>query len=155
MATTTGKTISRRRAQSVWTGDVREGSGLVTFQSSGVIPEQRVSLASRAQEKPEKQTDPEELIAAAHASCYSMALSNVLTQQDTPPEQLTVQAVVSLDDIGGGFAISSSKLKVTGRVPGLDQAGFEQATKTADENCPVSNALRNNLQIEIDATLES
>ena len=105
MATTTGKTISRRRAQSVWTGDVREGSGLVTFQSSGVIPEQRVSLASRAQEKPEKQTDPEELIAAAHASCYSMALSNVLTQQGNPPEQLTVQAVVSLDDIGGGFAI--------------------------------------------------
>ena len=155
MSTTTGKTIARRRAQSVWTGDVQEGSAQLTFQTSGAIPEQRVSLHARASESGEKQTDPEELIAAAHASCYSMALSNVLTQQGTPPEQLTVQAVVSLDDIGGGFAISSSKLKVTGRVPGLDQAAFEQAAKTADEHCPVSNALRGGLDIQVEATLES
>ena len=155
MASTTGTTISRRRAQSVWTGDVQSGSANVSFQSSGVVPDQAMSLASRAQEKPEKQTDPEELIAAAHASCYSMALSNVLTGQETPPEQLTVQAVVSLDKIEDGFAISSSKLKVTGRVPGLDQAAFEQAAKTADEHCPVSNALRGGLDIQVEATLES
>jgi osmotically inducible protein OsmC len=155
MATSTGTTISRRRAETVWTGSVTEGSGRTSFQSSGVIPEQPVSLASRAQEKPDKQTDPEELIAAAHSTCYAMALSNVLTQQDTPPEELDVKATVSLDKIEAGFAISSSRLTVTGRVPGLDQAGFEEAVRNADEHCPVSNALRGNLEIEIEATLQS
>jgi osmotically inducible protein OsmC len=155
MATDTGTTISRRRAETVWTGSVTEGGGTTSFQSSGVIPEQQVSLASRAAEKPEKQTDPEELIAAAHSTCYAMAFSNVLTQDGTPPEELDVKATVSLDKIEAGFAISSSKLVVTGKVPGLTQEQFADAAKRADEHCPVSNALRGNLQISVEATLQS
>jgi osmotically inducible protein OsmC len=156
MATTeTGKTISRRRARSVWTGDVQEGSAQVAFQTSGAIPEQRVSLAGRTSESGDKQTDPEELLAASHAACYSMALSAALTQAGTPPEQLTVQAVVELNQAGEGFAVGSSKLKVTGRVPGLDQAGFEQMAKQADEGCPISNVIRGSADVEVEATLES
>lgn len=153
MATDTSSTISRRRARTVWTGDVHEGGGTVAFRSSGAIPDQPVSLASRAQEKPDRQTDPEELIAAAHSCCYAMALSNVLTQDGTPPEQLEVDGTVSLDKTDTGFAVSGSRLKVSGRVPGLDQAAFEDAAARADAACPVSNALRGNLEITVEATL--
>ncbi len=155
MATNTGTTISRRRAETVWTGSALEGSGTTSFRSSGVIADQPVSLTSRTQEKPERQTDPEELIAAAHATCYAMAFSNVLTSDGTPPEQLDVKATVSLDKVEDGFAISSSTLVVTGRVPGLSQEQFEDAAHRADQGCPVSNALRGNLEISVEATLES
>ena len=155
MAQDTQQKVFRRRAQSVWTGDVQEGSAQVAFQTSGAIPDQTVSVAGRFSESGERQTDPEELLAASHASCYSMALSGVLTRQGTPPEQLTVQSTVTIQFEGEAPRVASSKLKVTGRVPGLDQAAFEQATKEADQGCPISNALRGSLDIEVDATLES
>ncbi len=154
MATDTQQQVFRRRARSVWSGDAQEGSAQVSFQTSGAIPDQTVTVGGRFSESGEKQTDPEELLAASHAACYSMALSVVLSRGGTPPEQLTVQSTVQIQSEGEGFRIASSKLKVTGRVPGMDQAAFEEATRQADEGCPVSNAIRGGVDVEIDATLE-
>jgi osmotically inducible protein OsmC len=155
MAADTQQQVFRRRARSVWTGDAQEGGAQVSFQTSGAIPDQTVTLGGRFSETGEKQTDPEELLAASHAACYSMALSVVLTRQGTPPEQLTVGSTVSIRSEGDGFTVASSKLKVSGRVPGLDQAGFEEAARQADAGCPISNAIRGGVDVEVEATLES
>ncbi|HEV2109252.1 MAG TPA: OsmC family peroxiredoxin [Thermomicrobiales bacterium] len=143
-----------RRANAVWTGDLASGSGTLTG-GSGAFGELPVTWAART-EKPGGKTSPEELIAAAHASCYSMALSNTLASAGHPPERLNVTAVCGLDPKpGGGFQIVSSNLSVRGRVPGLDQAGFEEMARQGEQGCPVSNALRNSLQIGLEATLEN
>ena len=147
--------IARRRAETEWHGSATEGSGTVTLSTSGAGGPFPVSLTSRAQDADRSQTNPEELIAAAHSSCYAMALSNVLSSQDTPPDALDVKARVTLDKVGEGFAITESVLTVTGTVPGLDQAAFEEAARAAEARCPVSNALRNNVEIVLEATLES
>jgi len=149
--------ISRRRAETVWTGDVQQGSGSVSFRTSKAIPDQKVTLGSRASEEPERLTDPEELIAAAHSSCFAMALSNVLTEAGTPPGELDVRATVELQTLAsGGLEVASSTLDVTGRVPGLDQGAFEEAVGRADQGCPVSNALRGGPEVRIGkVTLEA
>jgi osmotically inducible protein OsmC len=147
--------VARRRAHTEWQGSAAEGSGTLTLDTSGAGGELPVSLTSRAQDADRSQTNPEELIAGAHSACYAMAFSNVLSQQGNPPERLDVKARVTLDKVGEGFAITESELTVTGVVPGLDQAAFEEAAKTADANCPVSNALRGNVAGKLTATLES
>jgi osmotically inducible protein OsmC len=147
--------VARRRAQTTWEGSAAEGSGtlnLVTSGAGGAFP---VSLSKRADEADRSQTNPEELIAGAHSTCYAMAFSNVLSQQGNPPDRLDVKARVTLDKAGEGFAITESELTVTGVVPGLDQAAFAAAAKTAEASCPVSNALRGNVEIVLNATLES
>jgi osmotically inducible protein OsmC len=146
--------VARRRAQTTWQGSAAEGSGtlnLVTSGAGGAFP---VSLASRVQDADRSQTNPEELIAGAHSTCYAMAFSNVLSQQGNPPDKLDVKARVTLDKVGEGFGITESELTVTGVVPGLDQAAFEAAAKTAEASCPVSNALRGNVEIVLKATLD-
>ncbi|MFF5563945.1 OsmC family protein [Streptomyces sp. NPDC012623] len=125
-----------RQAHTVWEGDLLKGTGTVTFDSSG-IADQAVSWPSRA-EKANGKTSPEELIAAAHSSCFSMALSNGLATGGTPPTRLTTQAEVTFQP---GTGITGIHLTVRGEVPGLDAAGFEQAARDAKENCPVSQAL--------------
>jgi len=156
MATDTqDKVLSRRRAQSVWTGDIQEGSAQLAFQTSGAIPEQRIALHNRISQTGEKQTDPEELLAGSHAACYSMSLSGALTRAGTPPQELTVQAVVELRQRGEHFVIGSSKLTVRGRVPGIDQGTFAQAAAQADEGCPISNLIRATAEVTVEATLES
>lgn len=147
--------IARRRASTSWKGSVTEGAGEVTLVTSGAGGPFPITLATRAADVDRSQTNPEELIAAAHSGCYATALANVLTQLGTPPETLDVKAVVTLDKVGEGFGITASDLTVTGVVPGLDQAGFEAATQTAEAACPVSNALRNNVTIGLQAALES
>jgi lipoyl-dependent peroxiredoxin len=144
--------MADRQAHTVWEGSLFEGKGELEFVSSGIgrFP---VTWASRV-EKADGRTSPEELIAAAHASCYAMALSNTLAGDGTPPERLHVVATVSLDPKqGGGVEVPKSALEVTGTVPGLDQAGFQAAAERGEQACPISNALRGNLQITVTATL--
>ena len=125
-----------RRASTVWDGSLKEGSGQVTFQSSG-LGTYPVSWPARAEE-PNGVTSPEELIAAAHATCFSMALSLGLTQAGTPPTQLRTSAEV---DFQPGTGITGIRLTVSGEVPGLDDAGFRAAAESAKAGCPVSRAL--------------
>ncbi|MFJ2768751.1 OsmC family protein [Streptomyces sp. NPDC087300] len=125
-----------RSAHTVWEGSLTEGSGTVTFDSSA-IGEQAVSWPSRAEEANGK-TSPEELIAAAHSSCFSMALSHGLTGAGTPPTRLVTSADVTFQP---GTGITGIHLTVEGTVPGLDEAAFTSAAEDAKANCPVSQAL--------------
>ncbi|NLU72975.1 OsmC family peroxiredoxin [Streptomyces sp. HNM0575] len=125
-----------RTAHTVWHGDLKNGSGEVTFDSSGIVT-QAVTWASRAEE-PNGRTSPEELIAAAHSSCFSMALSNGLNSAGTPPTRLSTQADV---DFQPGTGITGIHITVQGEVPGIDEAAFVAAAEEAKANCPVSQAL--------------
>jgi len=125
-----------RTARTVWEGNLADGRGAVSFVSSG-LGDHDVSWASRA-EQPNGQTSPEELIAAAHSSCFSMALSHALTQGGHPPTRLNTQADVTFQP---GTGITGIHLTVQGDVPGLDEAEFVKAAEDAKANCPVSQAL--------------
>jgi osmotically inducible protein OsmC len=125
-----------RRASTVWDGSLFEGSGQTTFESSG-LGTYPVSWPARAEE-PNGVTSPEELIAAAHATCFSMALSNGLAKAGTPPTQLRTSAEV---DFQPGTGITAIRLRVSGDVPGLDADGFAAAAEAAKVGCPVSQAL--------------
>ncbi|MBO1331075.1 OsmC family protein [Streptomyces sp. VRA16 Mangrove soil] len=125
-----------RSAHTVWEGNLLEGSGTVTFDSSG-IGQQAVSWPSRAEQANGK-TSPEELIAAAHSSCFSMALSHGLSGAGTPPTKLVTSADVTFQP---GEGITGIHLIVEGTVPGLDEQGFQAAAEDAKKNCPVSQAL--------------
>jgi osmotically inducible protein OsmC len=144
--------IAERSATSVWEGDLAHGSGLLT-SGSGALGELPVTWASRT-ERSDGKTSPEELIAAAHASCFSMAFANGLTQAGTPPTKLTVSANVTLDRVNDAPTVTSSVLTVTGQVAGLDQEGFAAAAADAGKNCPISRALAG-VEITVDATLEA
>jgi lipoyl-dependent peroxiredoxin len=145
---------AERQARVQWEGSLQEGSGELEFASSG-IGRYPVTWASRVHE-PAGRTSPEELLAASHAACYAMALSATLGGSGNPPQRLDVTATVSLNPKeGGGFQVTSSALEVRGVVPGLDQAGFQNLAEQAEKGCPISNALRNNLELTVKATLES
>lgn len=142
-----------RTANAVWKGSLAAGSGMISF-NSGAFPNSPVTWASRT-ESSDGKTSPEELIAAAHSSCYAMAFTNTLTEGGHKPESLDVVATVSLEPkAGGGFAVTASKLTVRGKVPSLSQDEFASIADDAEKACPVSNALRGNLTITVDATLE-
>lgn len=126
-----------RRASAEWNGNLLEGNGTVTLESSG-IGSYPVSWPARSAE-PNGVTSPEELIAAAHSTCFSMALSHGLAQAGTPPTQLRTSAEV---DFQPGTGITAIRLTVSGDVPGLDADGFRAAAENAKENCPVSQALK-------------
>jgi osmotically inducible protein OsmC len=138
-----------RRAEVRWQGSLMEGGGTITSTTSGVIGEQAVSWPSRAEDGPQ-QTSPEELIAAAHAACFSMALSHGLAQAGNAPEELNTSATVTFQP---GEGITKIALTVQGRVPGVDDAGFREAAETAKANCPVSKALSGVPEITLDASL--
>jgi osmotically inducible protein OsmC len=140
------------RAQASWSGALRDGSGRVRL-GSGAAPEMGLSWARRVEGGATGQTTPEELIAAAHAGCYSMALSNALAEKGTPPRQLDVSAVVTFEVGSAGARISTVQLAVTGDVPGIDDAGFQQAAEGAKTGCPVSKALAGNVDIRLEAQL--
>src|SRR2546429_4311721 len=130
------------------------GKGLVSSRTSGVLRDAGLSWKSRT-ESAGGNTSPEELLAAAHASCFAMALSHGLAQAGNPAQQLHVNATCTFEQVEGGFKVSTMVLDVRGNVPGLDQAGFEKAAQAAGQGCPVSNALRNNVAITVNANLES
>ncbi len=141
-----------RRAQATWEGDLRSGSGVFDV-ASGAISGQKVTFASRFEDSGGK-TSPEELIAAAHATCFSMALANGLAQAGHAPTRLETGAVCTLDQADGGFRITSIRLTVRARVDGIDDEGFRVAAQQAKEGCPVSKALAGNVEISLDASLE-
>ncbi len=126
-----------RNASAHWEGSLMEGAGQVTFESSN-LGTHEVTWASRA-EQPGGRTSPEELIAAAHSTCFSMALSNGLAKAGTPPESIDTKAAVTFQP---GTGITGIVLTVTGKVPGLTAAQFEEAAQAAKEGCPVSQALK-------------
>ena len=137
-------------ASTVWEGDLAHGSG-VTTPGSGAFDPVDVSWASRTARAAGK-TSPEELLAAAHASCYCMQLAHELAEAGTPPERLEASASVAFVP---GEGVKSSHIVVSGRVQGIDQAAFEVAASGAVEGCPISGALKGNIEITVDATLES
>lgn len=139
-----------RKARAVWRGTGRDGNGDLTTDS-GVLSETPYSFKTRFESEPG--TNPEELIAAAHAGCFTMALTFQLQTAGFTPDELATEAVVSLDPDGaGGFKISRSALTLRARVPGIDQARFDELAGVAEKNCPVSRVL--NAEITLDATLE-
>jgi osmotically inducible protein OsmC len=145
---------AERRAEVTWEGNLLHGQGKIVSVGSGALGELPITWASRT-ERSDGKTSPEELLAAAHAACYAMAFSHTLAQAGTPAQRLTVSAVCAFEQVGGGFKVTTMDLDVRGSVPGLDQAGFEKTAQQAEQNCPISNALRNNVQINVKASLES
>ena len=143
--------LNKDRANAVWEGSVAEGGGRVTV-ASGAFPEQPITLKRRT-EGGRGTTSPEELIAAAHAACYSMALAAALSRNETPPERLEVSAEVSLDRVESGLKITGVELSVRGTVGGVDRGAFQELARTAEQNCPVSNALRGSVDIHLQAEL--
>ena len=140
---------TERRADVIWEGSLMEGSGTITSTGSGALPQLPVTWASRA-ESPDGRTSPEELIAAAHASCFAMALSGALAKAGNPPERLETSATVTFVP---GTGITKAALTVTGRVPGIDGAAFQEAAEGAKDGCPVSGALKGNVELTLDARL--
>ena len=142
---------AQRRAEAVWDGDLLSGSGSVSAATSGAFTSLDVSWASRT-ETPEV-TSPEELVAAAHASCYCMALSAGLGRAGTPPTRLEVSATVTFQQIEGGWKVASSALTVNGTVDGVTADEFAAAAEAAKDGCPISGALKGNVDLSVEATL--
>jgi len=140
---------TERRAEVTWRGSLMDGAGTIDRVSSGAFGPLDVTWASRAEE-PEGRTSPEELIAAAHAACFSMALSHGLAQDGTPPERLDVDATVTFVP---GTGITKIELSVDATVPGIDEDAFMAAAEGAKQNCPVSTALASVPEITLRASL--
>lgn len=140
-----------RRAEVAWSGDLSTGSGTVSAISSGAFSDLPVSWAART-ETPDK-TSPEELVAAAHASCFAMAFSGALGRAGTPPDRLDVSAEVTFDKLEAGWRVVSSHLTVRGVVPGMSEADFVTAAEGAKDGCPISQALKGNVALSVDAAL--
>ena len=137
-----------RKARAVWRGTGKDGSGRLS-SDSGVLSDTAYSFKTRFEN--EKGTNPEELIAAAHAGCFAMALAFQLQGAGFNPTELATEAVVSIDKANGGFRISRSALKLRAKVPGIDKRKFDELANVAKENCPVSKVL--NANVTLDATL--
>lgn len=142
-----------RTATVTWTGSLAEGSGTVSAASSGLFTDLPVSWASRT-EAVDGRTSPEELLAAAHASCFAMALSGALARAGSPPEHVHVSATVTFDKVGDSWTVTRSQLEVVGTVPGMDEAAFDAAAQSARDGCPISRALAGNVELIVASTLE-
>jgi lipoyl-dependent peroxiredoxin len=143
-----------RTATVTWQGDLNDGTGSVSSGSSETFLDLPVSWSARTEE-PGGKTSPEELLAAAHASCYAMALSGGLARAGTPPEHLHVEAQVSFDKVGDAWTVVSSALTVLGHVPGATHESFREAAEAAKDGCPISRALAGNVRLSVEATLET
>jgi osmotically inducible protein OsmC len=142
-----------REAEIAWDGTTARGSGVVTALSSGAfaLP---TTIASRVGD-PEGKTSPEELLAAAHASCFVTSLGSELARAGTPPERMEVHCRITMDEVAGaGHRIVASTISARGVVPGSDQAGFAQAAEEADAGCPFSALIKASATVTIQATLE-
>ncbi|MFY9398190.1 MAG: OsmC family protein [Desulfomonilia bacterium] len=139
----------KRKASAIWKGAVRNGKGTISTES-GVLSDTPYSFSTRFEN--EKGTNPEELIGAAHAGCFSMALSLILGEAGFTPESIRTAASVTLEKIAGGFGITAVHLDVTAKVPGISQEAFQEAADKAKTGCPVSQVL--NAAITMEARLE-
>jgi len=143
-----------RRAEATWNGPLSTGAGTVSARTSDLFSNLPVSWSART-ESPDSQTSPEELLAAAHAACFAMALSGNLVRAGTPPDRLDVAAEVTFDKVEAGWSVVSSALTVRGRVPGTSAADFDAAAELTRTGCPISRALIGNVAISVEATLEA
>jgi osmotically inducible protein OsmC len=143
--------VAKRTAEAIWENDLLRGHGRVRF-GTGALPETDVTWAART-EQPNGKTSPEELLAAAHASCYAMALSGTLAGNRTPPSKLDVTAVCTFDRVDDKWKVTTKELTVKGVVRGLDNSKFQEIAKVAETGCPISNAIRNNVEIKLNASL--
>jgi osmotically inducible protein OsmC len=139
--------IARREAETVWEGPLARGTGTLT-SASGAFEQLAVTWASRT-ERPDGKTSPEELIAAAHATCFAMALALVLGENKVAPERVAVNAACTLDEVEGAPRITTVELSVRAQVPGLEAGVLERIVGQAADLCPVSNALRGNVEINV------
>ncbi|WOI55179.1 OsmC family protein [Palleronia sp. LCG004] len=139
----------KKHGSANWKGSLKEGNGTVSTQT-GVLDKQNYGFKSRFEGG--TNTNPEELIGAAHAACYSMALSMILGQSDLTPDSIDTKATVSLDEVDGGFAVTKIHLDVTASIPGADDAKFQEAAQAAKEGCPISK-LVTGAEITMDAKL--
>jgi lipoyl-dependent peroxiredoxin len=144
---------AERRAEASWQGNLFQGSGVVSLTSSRVLSETPVSWPARTEEAGGK-TSPEELIAGAHAACFAMAFSNILDQNGTVAERLDVAATATFEKTDAGFRLTTMHLDVTGSVPGIDADTFQAKADDAKVGCPVSNALKGNVEISLTANLK-
>lgn len=140
----------KRKASAVWNGTLKEGRGAISTES-GVLQDAQYSFGTRFEDG--KGTNPEELIAAAHSGCFSMALSGQLTNAGTPPERVATEATVTLEKKEAGFTVTAVHLDVVAKVPGATQESFETAANNAKSGCPISRLL--NAEITMTARLES
>jgi lipoyl-dependent peroxiredoxin len=141
------------RADATWAGNLTAGSGKIGSGSSPAFKDLPLSWASRTEAHAGK-TNPEELLAAAHASCYAMAFSNELDKVGHPPESVNVNATVTADRVDGRWTVTKSVLTVRGKVPGIDAAQFKEVAEAAKNGCPISRALQGNVELTVEATLE-
>jgi len=142
-----------RESDIAWEGTLSRGTGVVSAASSGAF-DLPVTLASRVAE-PEGKTSPEELLAAAHATCFVTSLAGELAKAGTPPEHLDVRCTITMDEVEGiGHRIVSSLLSARGRAPGADAASFAQAAEAADAGCPFSALIKASATVTVEATLE-
>ncbi len=142
---------ANRTAEVVWEGSLMEGGGTIESVGSGAIGDLPVTWKARTDEESGGMTSPEELVAAAHGSCFSMALSNILAQAGSAPDQLRVSARSTFVP---GEGMTTMELDVRGRVPGIDEEAFRRAAEDAKEECPISQALKGNVDIRVNASLE-
>jgi lipoyl-dependent peroxiredoxin len=142
--------MTTSRASAVWEGKLKDGKGRFKA-ASGTF---KGDYSFRTRFEGAAGSTPEELIAAAHAACFSMALSADLEQAGTPATRVETDAACTVDKVGAGFKITTMVLKVRGAVPGIDQAKFQQAAEATKNGCPVSGALKGNVQVTVDAKLE-
>jgi osmotically inducible protein OsmC len=142
-----------RTATVTYNGALADGDGTVTAGSSGTFADLPVSWSSRTEE-PAGRTSPEELLAAAHASCFAMALSNALGRAGTPPDHVHVSATITFDRVDDKWTVTSSELDVVGSVPGVSAEAFDAAAEQTKDNCPISRALVGNVELSVSATLE-
>ncbi len=140
--------MAQRKSTATWEGDLPKGEGRVSALSSGLFTDAPVTWASRTEE-PDGKTSPEELIAGAHAACFSMALSNELSTRGHVPSRIFVQATCSFED----GTVTTMDLEVSATVPDLEESGFREALDAAEGSCPVSNALRGNVEIKVSGNL--
>ena len=141
---------TEKTAKATWEGTLAEGSGRFSL-GSGAVTDQGVTWADRAEGG--GGTSPEELIAAAHASCILMALAGGLVRAGAQPKKLESEARATFDKVGEGFAFTTMAISIRAEVDGIDDAGFQQAAEGAKENCPVSQALKGNVEVTVDAVL--
>ena len=141
---------TEKTARATWEGTLAEGTGRFSL-GSGAVTDQAVTWKDRAEGG--EGTSPEELLAAAHASCVLMALAGGLARAGTPPRKLESEARTTFDQVGEGFRITKMELTIRGEVEGIDDDAFREAAEGAKENCPVSQALKQNVEITLDAAL--
>ena len=141
------------RAEATWSGDLLKGGGRVTAATTRVFVDLPISWESRIGEN-QAMTTPEELLAASHAACYAMACSNILAKAGTPPTRLSVAVEITADKLDAGWTVQSAEITVRGVVPGATPESFREAAEGAKDGCPISRALKGNVQLSVDAVLE-